>query len=248
LSRRFSVRSSPALNSATCKSNSPQTPSPNGAEFTSPEQRSGKPTAATAIRPERARPGCPAAPARDLERTTARNAAEMLEARGVEGPWRVVPMRVPALQGERSLSGSSSQGVALGWRVAAPLARKSGARRQVGQKSALDLTADLCGCVRSSGRWSSSSAFSAIATAPLPGLAARNPSAGDVNEADGEKVTREGEERSKASIRSEGAAAKAATQRERKGVLVFLGVRSVLGVRRLRACLATAGSGSPAEL
>ena len=44
-------------------------------------------------------------------------------------PISVSGHRVPPLQGGEGLFGPSSQGVALGWRVVAPLARKTGTAR-----------------------------------------------------------------------------------------------------------------------
>jgi hypothetical protein len=63
--------------------------------------------------------------ARDLEPTITRNGAEIWRlADAGELPSRVVDARVPPLQGGKGLCGPSSQGVALGCRVAAPLARR----------------------------------------------------------------------------------------------------------------------------
>jgi len=80
------------------------------------------------ISPKRAIPGCPLAQARDLEQTIAGNVAEIPEA-GVSRMtlsmgWECD--RVPPFQGGNGFIGRLSQGVALGWRVVAPLARKAG--------------------------------------------------------------------------------------------------------------------------
>jgi hypothetical protein len=81
------------------------------------------------ICPERATPGRTRTQARDLEQTIAGNVAEILEAGAVVGGViRLVGgqglRRVPPLQGEEDLFWPSSQGVAPGYRVVAPLARR----------------------------------------------------------------------------------------------------------------------------
>ena len=115
----------------------------NGAIPVSPGQRPGDSANDKMISPERAIPGCPLAQARDLEQTIAgslplpvgedrgegaQRMAEILEA-GVSRMtlsmgWECD--RVPPFQGGNGFIGRLSQGVALGCRVVAPLARKDG--------------------------------------------------------------------------------------------------------------------------
>ncbi len=97
----------------------------NGAIPVSPGQRPGNSATNKMISPERATPGGQPAKARDLEQTIAGNVAEILEAcgsqimaSGMAGHDRVWPF-----QGGGIFVCALSQGVALGWRVVAPLAR-----------------------------------------------------------------------------------------------------------------------------
>ena len=86
------------------------------------------------VSPEGATPGRGHHQARDLEQTIAGNVAEIREAgAAVGGGVGLVRgqglRRVPPFQGGEDLLGAGSQGVALGYRVIAPLARNTGAMR-----------------------------------------------------------------------------------------------------------------------
>ena len=109
-------------------------PSPNGAAFISPGQRPGNSTSTRFIRPERARHETGTPPRRDLEQTIARNVAEIRRSCWKRWPPWMAPARVPPFQGGEGWCGPGSQGVPLGWRVVAPLARRrDDAARPLGQ-------------------------------------------------------------------------------------------------------------------
>ncbi len=97
---------------------------PEGLPPVSPGQRPGNSAPHKMICPEWAKPGPGHVQARDLESTIAGNVTEIGRVAHGESSGAVT-VRVLPFQGEDGLFGPSSQGVALGYRVVAPLARKA---------------------------------------------------------------------------------------------------------------------------
>jgi len=97
---------------------------PEGLQPVSPGQRPGNSARHKMIRPERATPGPSHAQARDPGQTIAVNMAENRRVAHGESSG-AVNVQVLPFQGVDGSFGPSSQGVALGYRVLAPLARNA---------------------------------------------------------------------------------------------------------------------------